>query len=196
MTLDEFNKEINLYIKNNNTSWIALHDAHSIKLIDKIFNSGLCVSHNPFGKRGKNIPVEDNFMTTMYYLTSKSVSLQTLPVAPIIIKIPQEILALYSNNGNEELTYQKFCLYGKQEINTATNYDGNTEYSRGDITPLETAENANVRMLPSYFIAGYYNISTGKFIQNSKHFYNLSKEDQEKVIKLFQSLISTNNITI
>ena len=35
-------------------------------------------------------------------------------------------------------------------------------------------------MLPSYFIAGYYNISTCKFIQNSKHFYNLSKEDQEK----------------
>ena len=173
----ELNKVINKYAEEHPESWVGLHDSHNIELPKKILDIGLCVSHNPYGKRGRNTPVSHNFMATMHHVTERQpVSLPVLPVAPVLIDIPKEILDLFNATNHDYSSYQYVCLYGHQSLKETTDEFGWKIFVRGDITPLETEEGANVRLLPPCFVVGYYNVSTDEFINNPKHFYNLTKK--------------------
>ena len=186
MEIQEFNQILTKYIEEHKGDWIALHDAHDTSLSSTIENNGLCVSHKPYGGKIRhykdekgNIDLDHAFMATMHTLKPDQPSLPTssAPVCPIIINIPKELADIAHILPGQEDAHHALSGYG---------YETKPEPGqlRGDIKYQATPEGANLRMLPFYLIAGHFDMKTGTFVENPKHFSKLPKEAQNKIIEI------------
>ena len=189
MRTDSFYLFLKKYINDHPNDFIACHETNNPATPEKIIETGLRVSHSPYGKKirrciddhGK-IDLDRAFMATMTPVNNKNIDqnkfyLET-PTAPIVINIPDELLKIALINPTDEDAHKFFCSYGFEEPLTGTD-------RCGKITPLspENKNKANVRFLPSFLVAGHFNPENGEFIENNKHFSKLPKEEQDKIIQ-------------
>ena len=192
MELQEYNKLINEKINSHKGDYIGLHDCHLVEIAPSIMSVGLCVSYNPYGKKVRRfmdadgtIDLDKNFVTTMYHLSKNNQEeyvAKNLPVCPFIISIPKEILDIVEDSCNNEFVYEIMCNYGFQERPKEIKLNnGERGFVRGDIKLKPTSKGANVRVLPLCFVEGYYDMSTGKFVENPKHYSKLPKQEQTKI---------------
>ena len=190
MNVEEFNKNLFNYMINQNGSWIALHDAHNTSLSKTIEENGLCVSYSPYGKKVRrlkdekgNIDLSQDFMATMYNLKNEDISnspVSVVPVCPIIVNIPKELAQIAHIRPGELDAHKVFCGYGFEEFPESGS-------GRGKMTYQDTPDGANIRMLPSYLIAGHFDTETGNFVENPKHYSKLTPEAQEKIAEIVKS---------
>lgn len=186
MEIENFNQILTKYIKENNGNWIALHDAHDTTFLTSIENNGLCVSHKPYGGKIRhykdekgNIDLEHVFMATMHVLkpSQPTLPISNSPVCPVIINIPKELADIMHITPGQEDAHQPFCGYGYETYPEPGQLRGIIKYQT-------SPDGANVRMLPFYLVAGHFDMTTGEFVQNPKHFSNLSKEAQNSIIEI------------
>ena len=186
MRTDSYYNFLEKYVPEHTGDFIASHETNNANVPEKIFLTGLRVTHSPYGRKIRrfinengSINLDCAFMATMSPVDSKSLKQDKMyfetPTAPIIINIPKELLEITGESASNEDCFEFFCGYGYEERPTGTD-------RCGKITPLESEQNANVRLLPSYLIAGTFNPETNKFIENDKHFSKLPKEEQDKII--------------
>lgn len=197
MTKQEMLLKLQQYVKTHNGDWIGVHDTHKKGISEKIENLGLCVSHNPYGNKVRRfmnesgkIDLSKDFMATMNHLSNENdIQLFTTPVEPLIVNIPKQILEMFNKNELDEDSYKIMCMYAFQEPSTkTTDENGNFVETRGDIYPQDEPEGANIRLLPACFIAGHFDMESGEFIDNPKHFSKLPPERQQKAIDFFTKL--------
>ena len=190
MKTDSYYLFLKKYLAEHKEDFIASHETNNPNVPNRILSTGLRVSHSPYGKKFRHCVNEDgsidfkrSFMATMFVLDSKTLDDSKFyfenPTAPIIINIPAELLKIIDAKNTDEYTHHFFSEYGFEERPV----EG--EGRCGKITPLESSKGANVMILPSYFIVGYYDPVKEVFVKNDKHFSNLSQEEQEKIIKFF-----------
>jgi len=188
MNIEEFKNFINDYIKTNPDSWIGLHDTHHVGLSSKIESDGLNVSHSPYGRKSRHFKDENgkinalkNFKATMHHLSGeKEVKLYSLPKDPIIINIPSTFLDIFGYSLTNPFAFQNMCLFGIEQ--SPIPCENGFGFMNGDSIEVSNSEEATIRILPSYFIAGHIDINAGTFIENPKYFLNLSKEEQDKIL--------------
>ena len=209
MKLTELQDKLKEYYDKNQGCWIGLHDPHYEDTSSKIEKNGLLVSHGPYGRKvrgfmdekGEIVLDERNFKTTMYHSkTGDAPELMTLPQSLIVVNIPKEILELFGADSLNEASYQPFCIYGYQEEPIVIR-DENGFFigaKHGDIDPQttivdENGKRANVRVLPACFVAGHFNIETGEFVENDKHFSKLPIEEQKGLVEFFMQFIKTKH---
>ena len=187
------------YIAEHSDDFVASHETNSVSVPEKILSSGLRVSHSPYGRKIRHftnesgkIDLEHAFMATMDVIDSKSLTQNKFfyenPTAPVVINIPRQLLNTADISHTDEDTHKFFCGYGFEEQPA--------ESERcGKITPLSSddADKANVRVLPSFLIAGYFNPESGRFIENDKHFSKLPKEEQDKIIQQYTKMYELLN---
>ena len=188
MHAEEFAQVLKQYISTHQEDWLGLHDSHFRSFGEKIIQSGLSVSYNPYGskvrqfhdKNGK-IDLSRNFMATMYHLNSPNFELYSVPVEPVIIRIPARILNELNLSPQIEQSYQSVCGYGKMEILQSQSEDFVRPVRI--VEPRKTQDDANIRLLPAYFVVGYFDMQSEKFIENTKYFDNLPESEQQKIIE-------------
>ena len=187
MEKEQFERIINEILKNNPQCWIGIHDCHYKTIGDEINKTGLSVSYNPFGRKVRrfcdengNIDLTNNFMTTIDYLTNKQYHCFSLPVEPVIIIISEKVLKKLNLPANEEESYKKVCGYGKMQLIKNSNIP---DILFRLVEPCETKKDANIRLLPSCFVAGYFDMTAEKFVDNPDFFENLSIAKQDEIIE-------------
>jgi len=197
MTKEDLTSKLQQYKSSHEGDWIGLHDTHEKGISEKIENTGLCVSYNPYGKKARRFinesgefDLSNNFMTTMYHLSNDDkITLLSNPVEPIIVNIPKQILEMFRESELDEQSYQKVCMYGFQQPSTNfTDENGNLKVIRGDVLPQDQPIGANIRLLPACFVAGHFDMETGSFIENPKHFSKLPPEKQQLALNFFASI--------
>lgn len=194
MNIQEFKTFINDYVKENPDCWIGLHDTHTVGLSQKIENVGLNVSHSPYGKKSRHlrdengkIDVSKNFKATMFHLSGENeATLFAVPKDPVVINIPTVFLDIYGYSATNSSAFQDMCLYGIEQP-PIPNEDG-FGFRNGDSVVVANPEEATVRILPTYFIAGHIDMQSGEFIENPKHFSNLSEEEKEEILSINKEL--------
>ena len=185
MQTDSYFSFLKNYLHEHPDDFVASHETNNPDTPQKIINTGLRVTHSPYGRKIRHfinengsINLDNAFMATFSVLDAKKIDnekfLYETPTAPIIINIPKELLEIAEEVSTNEDCFKFFCGYGYEERPTGTD-------RCGKVTPLDDEKNANVRLLPNYLIAGSFNPETGKFEKNDKHFTNLSKEEQKKI---------------
>ena len=194
MTREELNDWMQEYIYANPDAWIGIHDTHHIGISSKIEVAGLNVSHSPYGRKVRRFKDENgkidaskNFKATMFHLTSQQGQpLIINPVDPVIINIHPVILSLFEYDCTNPDAFKDFCLYGIEQPPTTCDETG--EVMHGDSSVVSKPDEANVRILPSYFIAGHIDMETGTFIENPNYFLNLSKDEKDKIYVAYAKL--------
>ena len=173
------------YINEHPDNFVASHETNNPTTPQKIFDTGLRVTHSPYGRKIRNfinendsIDLDNAFMSTFSVVDIKKIDNEKFfyqsPIAPIIINIPKELLEITAESAVNEYCFKIFCGYGHEERPTGTDRCGN-------ITPIENEKNANVRLLPSYLIAGTFNTQTGVFEENDKYFSKLPEKERNKI---------------
>ena len=192
MITDSYYTFLKNYISQHPEDFIASHETNGINTPAKIQATGLRVSHSPYGKKIRHVKDENGkidleraFMATMYVIDDKSLENDKFyfqnPTAPVIINIPKNLLAIVDISKTNEDAHQFFCGYGYEERPSENERCGKITL----ISP-EDSDKANVRILPSFLIAGYFNPETEEFVENDKHFSKLSKKEQEQIIQNFK----------
>lgn len=183
MNIAEFTEKFIDYVDYNKGAWLGLHDAHRTELSQDILNEGLTVSYNPYGgkirhikDKNGNIDLNIDFMPTMFAIKpeDRMPPMPTVPVCPIIVNIPKELVDIAHITPGINNEHILFCGYGYEPPSEDGLYRAKMKYQ-------DTPEGANIRMLPAYLVAGYFDTQTGEFINNPKHYSNLTKEEQEKI---------------
>ncbi len=204
MELQEINEKLEEYYTNNIGCWIGVHDSHREETSPKIELNGLMVSHSPYGKKARrfmdengNINLDNNFKATMYHLsTLEAPTFEVLPQSPVLVNIPKEILEAFDKPANIEDSYKDFCVFGYQEPPTqSTDEYGFPTTTHGDITPKTSSKGANVRIIPSFFVAGHFNMALGDFVENPKHFSHKTPDEQKRIIEFYKEFIQTHSST-
>lgn len=191
MEIQDFKEAMKIFKDSNKTSFCAVHDAHDASLVESIFKNGLCVSHNPYGGKIRhyrdekgNINLEHCFMATFYELGAEDQYIGAMPVAPIFLYIPEELLEIMRENNPEGLPdcdlYRLFCGYG---FETKEKEPGK---SRGAMSPVLSEDEANLRLLPSYLVDGYLNPKDGIYYKNPYAYRNLDEATQNKIKQILK----------
>ena len=190
MRTDSYYLFLKKYTAEHTEDFVASHETNNSNIPERIFETGLRVSYSPYGTKFKrclnddgSIDFERAFMATMFVLDSTSVDknkfyLET-PTAPMVINIPAELLKITGSKTTNDTAHEFFSGYGYEERPTEN------EGRCGKITLLESSKGANVRLLPTCFIAGYFDPVKETFVENNKHFSKLPKEEQQKIIEEF-----------
>lgn len=190
MKTDSYYLFIKKYAEEHSDDFVASHETNNTSVPERILQTGLRVSHSPYGrkinffkKEDGSIDLDKAFIATMYILDASSIEnskfyLET-PTAPVVINIPKELLETVDAKTNADETPQFFAIYGHEE------YPVENEGKCGKITPLETSKGANIRLLPTCFIAGYFDPVKEVFVENDKHFSKLSKEEQVRILNQY-----------
>ena len=187
MKTDSFYLFLKKYTAEHPADFVASHETNNASAPTKILETGLRVSHSPYGRKFRHFLNEDGtldlesaFMATMSITDSKSLENDKFyfesPTAPVVINIPKKLLSAVDAKTNSEATPQFFAGYGFEAHPTEMN-------RCGEITPLESRKNANVRLLPTCFIAGYFDPVKETFIENEKHFSKLPQAEQDKILR-------------
>lgn len=186
------------YIDEHTADFVASHETNNSKIPETILQTGLRVSHSPYGTKFKHclnddgsIDFERAFMTTMLVVDNNSVDknkfyLET-PTAPIIVNIPAELLKITGSKTTDDTAHEFFSGYGYEERPTEPNC------RCGKITPLPSKKGANVRLLPACFVAGHFDPVKEIFVENDKHFSKLPQEEQDKIIKEYTEMFELLN---
>ena len=188
MKTDAYFLFLKKYLAEHPEDFVASHETNNSSVPERVLSTGLRVSHSPYGRKftrclndDGSIDFERAFMATMFVLDNKTFDQNKFyfesPTAPIIINIPTELLKIVDAKNTSEDAHKFFSGYGYEE------YPTENEGRCGKITHLESSKGANVRILPSCFIVGYYDPVKEVFVENDKHFTKLPKEEQEKIIQ-------------
>lgn len=197
----EYQEMILKIMENNKGAFIGLHDCHDTNLASPILDNGLSVSRSPYSRKydryvqfdehGKP-NLETSYRATMHELVKNKEDsspgafqdiITTNPVCPIIIVIPKEIIDLSDVDVTKIDAFKPFTVLGHEEPPVPYTDEGGFEhYNRGAITPALSQEEANLKIVPTVFIAGYIDMDTGEFVKNPNYYENLPN-DQKAIIK-------------
>ncbi len=186
MKTDSYLLFLKNYLAEHKQDFVASHETNNISAPEKILDTGLRVSHSPYGRKIQrcirddgSIDLERAFMATMFILEEETFERDMFyfesPTAPVVINIPEALLKATDAKPNSENTVKFFAGFGFEARPTENN-------RCGEVTPLESRKGANVRLLPSCFVAGHFDIQKGVFIENEKHISKLPQAEQDKII--------------
>ena len=188
MKTDSYYLFLKKYTAEHPADFVASHETNNNSIPERILQTGLRVSHSPYSRKIQHclnsdgsIDLERAFVATMFVLDSNAVDknkfyLET-PTAPMVINIPSSLLKIIGAKTTDDSAHEFFSKFGYEERPTEN------EGRCGKVTPLETSKGANIRLLPTCFIAGYFDPVKEVFIENDKHFSKLPQAEQEKIIK-------------
>lgn len=199
MQTDIYYSFLKKYIAEHRSDFVASHETNNTSVPENILQTGLRVSHSPYGRKflrclndDGSIDFDRVFMATMTPVDEKILETDefcfTSPTAPIVILIPEEMLKVAGLKPTTLDVHKFFSKYGFEQRPTGMD-------RCGTITPLETSKGANIRLLPTHFIAGYFDIEKGVFVENEKHFSKLPKENQTQIINELKLEIENLNLS-
>ena len=194
MTIREYLEELR---QNRPKAWMGVHytDAGACKSIMK---SGLLMTLIPGGgkyecwkraciQKGKKPPKIGPFKSTISHFPADKgendldrIFERDLLAADncVLICIPDKVVNALGGSPNDYVFPQKVCGYGFQKL--CLNRNG-TFYLSEIKSCKKTDERANVRMLPSCFVLGYFDKETN-FVENPAYYENLPEEKQDKIV--------------
>ena len=198
MKTESYYKFLKKYIAEHPQDFIASHETNNASVPERILQTGLRVSHSPYGRKIRffkrdngSINLDKAFIATMIVTDSASIDKNKLyfetPTAPIVINIPSSLLKITGSKTTDISAHEFFSGYGFEEFPTET------EGKCGKVTPLKSSKGANIRLLPTCFIAGYFDPEKEVFIENEKHFSKLPQEEQDKIIEEFAQKFELSN---
>lgn len=175
-----FKEMVEGIVKAREGDWVGVHDCHqSGGLAEIIENSGLCVSHNPYGKQGRMLPLEENFRTNMFGLREDGriddMLFMGTVVCPVFVIIPKVLLKVYKAKPTDFDSFKNFCVPGRMERPEPDNPFRRVSLTRDRV-------DANVNVVPPYLIAGHIDMETGEFVKNPQFFENSSQKEQQEII--------------
>ena len=180
MQTDAYYLFLKKYTAEHSDDFIASHETNNASVPERILQTGLRVSHSPYGRKIRrclnddgSIDLERAFMATMSPVDKNSIETEKScfcsPTSPIVILIPEEVLKVANLKPTEPDVHEFFSGYAFEEFPTEN------EGRCGKVTPLANSKGANIRLLPTCFIAGYFDPVKEEFIENDKHFSKLPK---------------------
>ena len=178
MTFEEYLTIVGDYARAHENDWMGVHDCHYAGgVAENIERTGLCLSFNPFGKKVAGRTLEQNFRRTLYHLNNPSDKIYVLPVCPVFVRIPSEILKLAKADKDDLFTHYKLAVPGVME-RPYLDEQGNVHRS---ITPASSKDGANINLLPTCFIEGHIDMATEEFVSNPLFYENLSDKEKDEV---------------
>lgn len=175
-----FKEMVEGIVKAREGDWVGVHDCHqSNGLAEIIESSGLCVSHNPYGKQGRGLPLENNFRTNMFGLSEDGriddMLFMGTVICPVFVIVPRELLELFKVKPTDFDSFKHFCVPGKME-----HPEPDSPFRK--VTLTNDMADANVNVVPPYLIAGHIDMEAGVFVKNPRFFENLSQKEKQEII--------------